>query len=206
MALPVAINGYSGTVRSGTAALAGGHVLGWRLDALRSVARGAIVAAVTLRGPGTDLGGELTLRGLSGQDVAVAGLSGRAAWPLVAAVAPEADLACDIGLVLQAVDVRFAPGLRRGAGRAASAAGACAETGGAPVAVPALEMRLETVGEGLRAAVTRAGPQGEALGEALATNDDRLVVTVRPAGAALAPGMPASGETVLEFPLPWPPG
>ena len=60
---------------------------------------------------------------------------------------------------------------------------------------------IETSDDGLRLVVTGLDAPGTPLAEVEVSNDDRLIVTVSPEGAALVPGMPASGET-LEYPLP----
>ncbi|MBA3324315.1 MAG: hypothetical protein H0T41_03245 [Rhodobacteraceae bacterium] len=74
-----------------------------------------------------------------------------------------------------------------------------------PVPAPAILGELETTGTGLRGVLSLAETPGEALAEAVITNDDRLLLTVYPAGAALVPGLPTAGEISLEFPLPaWP--
>lgn len=206
VALPAGINGYSGTVWRGQAQLAGGHAVDWQVDALGSLAARGIAGDVVVTGPGTDLAGRVTLRGLAGQDLRIEGLTGRAAWPLVVAVAPDLDVACDGAVVLQDVALALAPGLRRGSGSLRSGPATCTETSGAsePVPVPALAGRLETVEEGLRATLAQVEAPEILLAEARATNDDRLIVTVYPEGAALVPGMPAAGETSLEYPFPWP--
>lgn len=206
VAAPVWINGYSGTLWRGVARIDGGHAVAWQLDALRSLAELGVALDVAVTGPGTELAGRAALRGASGQDIGVDGLTGRAAWPLVAALAPDLDFACDGAAVLQDVALRLAPGTRSGAGSLRSGAATCREARGAsePVAVPALAGRLETTASGLRATLVQAAAPETLLAEALATEDGRLVVTLHPAGAALVPGAPVSGEISLEYPLQWP--
>lgn len=207
---PAWINGYSGTLWHGTARIEGGHAAQWRVAPLRSLVSLGVALDVRVTGPGTDLEGRAAVRGPAGHDLRIDGLTGRAAWPLVAAVAPGLDLACDGAAVLQDVAIRFAPDARSGAGSVRSGPASCLETGGdgtggeGPVQIPALAAGLETVADGLAASLTPAGDPDTRLAEARATGDGRLVVTVSPAGAALVPGMPSSGETVLEYPFPWP--
>lgn len=200
---PVEINGYSGTVWNGAVELRGSHSLRWRVDPFASLAGVGLALNVGLRGPGTDLAGLVTLRGFSGRDMRLDGLSGPAGWPLVAALAPELEIACDAAAVAQDVELAVSSGQRSASGSLRSGSGSCVRTDRAmePTPVPALDARLETVPTGVRAVLTAAADPGTPLAEAEVTNDDVLRVTVHPAGAALVPGMPASGETSLEFPL-----
>ncbi len=199
------INGYSGTVWRGQARLPGGHAVDWQVDALASLAAQGVAADIEVSGPGTHLAGRVTLRGLAGHDLRVVGLTGSAAWPLVAAVAPVPGIACDGRVVVEGVELAVAPGLRRGAGRLVSGPATCARSGAEPVPVPPLAARLKTVAEGLRATLARPEAPDMPLAEATATTDDRLIVRVTAEGAGLVPGMPTSGETALEYPFPWPP-
>ena len=100
---------------------------------------------------------------------------------------------------------RPGPNWRRVSGASVStwpaAAGAPAP---GPAPLPALVGRLETVDAGLLAVLSLAEAPDAPLAEAVATPDDRLIVTLHPAGAALAPGLPP-GETTIELlPPAWP--
>lgn len=204
VAPPVEINGYSGTVWNGAADLPGGHSVRWHVDLPGSLASRGLALDVVLRGPGTDLGGRVTLRGLSGRDLRIDGLSGPAAWPLVATLAPKLRIACDAAAVLRDIEITVIPGRRSGEGGLSSGPGSCTRIDRAmpPVPVPALAGRIATVPTGVRAVLTRAESLETPLAEAEITNDNLLLVTIYPEGAALVPGMPSSGETSLEFPLP----
>jgi hypothetical protein len=200
---PVKINGYSGTVWAGAAEMAGGHSLRWRVDLPGSLAALGVVLDTGLRGPGTELAGRVTVRGIRGEDLRLDGLSGPVAWPLVAAMAPRLAIACDAAVAVSDVSLASLGGVRSGAGSLRAGPGACVRSGRemTPVPVPALAARLATEPAGVRAVLTRAEAAETPLAEAMLTAQDVLVVTVFAEGAALVPGMPASGETTLEFPL-----
>lgn len=202
---PAFINGYSGTLWNGQARLRGGHALEWRLAPLASLAAFGPTVDATLTGPGTNLAARIAAplpwrRGLRVDD-----LAGRAAWPLVAALAPPLIVACDAAATFSGLGLAVAPGRFQGEGRAAAGPGLCTRidrADAAPSTLPAIAARLETLDTGLRGVLTLADAPDDPIAEALLADEGRLVVTVYPAGAALVPGMPASGETTLEYPLP----
>ena len=202
---PVEINGYSGTLWSGSAQMAGGHGLDWHVDPAGSLVALSAVLDAEIRGPGTELAGRVSLHGMRGQDLRVEGLNGPVAWPLVAALAPQLAITCDAAAVIENLSLASLDGSRRGTGRLQAGPGTCMRTDRGmtpePVPVPALVARITTEPTGLLAVLTQADAPGTALAEAVITAEDVLKVTVFPAGAALVPGMPASGETTLEFPL-----
>lgn len=201
---PVEINGYSGTVWNGAAGLQGGHALRWRVDGWRSLAAFSVVLDAALEGPGTALGARVTAQGLGAQAIRIEGLDGVAAWPLVAALAPEIGIACaDATARIEDVALTLAPGRRGGSGRAYAGPGFCARVGraGEAAPLPALAAVIAGGEAGLGAVLTLAETPDEPLAEAVLANDDRLVLTVYPEGAALVPGLPTSGEIILEYPL-----
>lgn len=205
VASPPVINGYSGTVWNGEARLAGGHAFDWRLDLRGSLTGLGLRFDATLTGPGADLAAEIAGSPWA-RSLQVRGLAGRARWPLVEALAPGLDIACDAAAVVETLEVEIAPGRRSGSGSLRAGPGACLAPGAmAPVPLPALLGRLETIDVGIRGVLSLADAPDEALAEAVATGDDRLLVTVFPAGAALVPGLPTGGEISLEYPLhAWP--
>ena len=202
---PIEFNGYSGTVWNGAATFAGGHVVRWRVDAVRSAAARAPQVELDVTGPGTELAGHLAIRDTTGRDLRIDALSGRLGWPLVAALAPGLDVACDAAATLANVAIETAAPHRAASGRIAAGPGACSETsgGGAPVPLPELSGVLESGDAGVAMVVTAADAPDVPLGRIEVSDDDRLIVTMEPAAAGLVPGLPTSGATTLEYPLPW---
>lgn len=198
-ALPVEINGYSGTVWNGAAHLDGGHTLRWRLNLRRSFGARALALDLGLEGPGTDLEARLSA---TRRTARLDGTTGVAAWPLVMALAPDLAVTCDVTARLEGVAIALAPGLRSGAGLFQAGPGACLAPGrDAPVPVPPLSVRLAPADTGLLAVLSRSDAPEAPLARAEVTADDRLLLTVYPEGAALVPGLPQAGEIALEYPL-----
>jgi hypothetical protein len=186
----------SGSLRRGAAELGGGHRLTWRLDAGRSLAALGLAGDLRLEGPGTALAGAGTanLRGL-----ALRGVAGEAAWPLLAALRPGLPVDCALSARLLRLDLRAGAGARAGDGAAEIGPGTCRGPGGA-APVPALTARLITTPAGLRAVLALAA-DATPLATGTLTPDDRLRLTVHAAGAALVPGMPASADSEIDMPL-----
>lgn len=198
---PIEFNAYSGTVWNGTASFEGGHAIQWHIDAWATLLSLRPQLDVSVTGPGTGLSGRLALR--SRDDVGLANLGGTLAWPLAASLAPDLEFTCDVTATLTGFALRIAPGFRSGAGTFRAGPGACSETGGQVVPVPDLSGMLATTDDGVHLVVAKTDAPGDPLAEIGLTNADMVVVTVHAAGAALVPDMPASGDTILEYPLPW---
>ena len=177
--------------------------LTWHVDPWWSLTALGPEFDIGVVGPGTELSGHVGLRGLSAEDIRLDALNGRLAWPLLAALVPDLPIGCDAAVTLEDVALRIVPGRRSGSGALRGGPGSCARTDGAEglVVVPDFLGGIETSDDGLRLVVTGLDAPGTPLAEVEVSNDDRLIVTVSPEGAALVPGMPASGET-LEYPLP----
>ena len=124
--------------------------LGWRVDRPWPIAASDLVVDATLQGPGSDLVAEMAVRPLAPREVWVAGLSGRVAWPPVAALAPELDIAAQV----LTVAVGLAQDRRSGAGRLEASLGFWTPRDGSAQPVPALEARIETVETGVRGVPT----------------------------------------------------
>ncbi len=122
VAMPVQFNAYSGTIWNGTASMAGGHSVAWRVDPWRSLIALRPQAEAALTGPGTDVKGHLAFGGSRGNGFEINGLSGRLAWAAVAALVPDLPFGCEIGATLADVAVRSA-GEERGGGGGARGAG-----------------------------------------------------------------------------------
>lgn len=198
VALPPQVEGLSGGLWAGRAALAGGHALEWRLSA-RDLWRGRLTAEATLEGPDTVLDGDLAA---SPFGVEATGWTGRAG-PSLLALGPRLIVeGCTSRAV---VDVGRLAWSRSGAaaaeGTVAIAGGTCAlRRGGGALEVPAMTLALSTAGADAQATLTR-DEDGAALASLGVTGDRRLLLRVEPEGAALVPGMPASAATELEYPF-----
>lgn len=200
--MPAAITSLSGSIWHGQATLVGGHVAQWSVLPWASLGHAALVAQWSLQGPGTQLQGSASLRSNSLRASAV---DGRASWRLVSALAPTLPVTCDlqarvainevviVGNTLETLDgeVRSGPALC-----AANGAGASE-----PVEVPPLRALATTDEQGPRVNVTSADDAATPLARATLSAQNTLALTLLPRGAKLIPGMPSSGETLLEIPL-----
>ncbi len=188
----------SGTLWIGQLMLGPGAAVGWQVAPWESVRALALVVNWRLDGPASLLSGRAALRP---RQAVVDVVSGTLAGPDVAAAAPSLPVACDGTATTEGMRLAIAPDGRDGAGDVATAPMTCRRTDGrgTPQAVPALNARLGRTADGLAVAVTDA--DGTPLGEARLTDDDRVVVTLRAAGAALVPGLPSSGDSEIEMPL-----
>ncbi len=122
----------AGTVWHGALALADGSVARWDWSPVQSVGSGSFAADWTIDGPGTLLTGVARLRPFGATEFA--GVSGRAAWSLLAANAPGLPPGCTIPLIV-ALDRVSASGSR---GTIRSLPGSCPAPDGPPRAVPRL--------------------------------------------------------------------
>lgn len=199
--LPVADEQLSGTVWQGDLRINADHDLGWKFDVGASLFHLGAVFDLRLTGSGTDLSGRASMNGTAFGSVGP--LSGTAAWPLVAAVLPNLPIRCDVSVELQDLTLSATDGNRAGDGTASTAGGQCSRTDDSvdPVPVPALTARIATVPDGVRAMLTRTDAPDTVLAVARLTNDNRIIVTVRPEGAAMIPGMPATSDSEIELPL-----
>lgn len=170
----------------------------WQTALGRSLAAGALVADLSVEGPGTALSGELRARPAR----AALRIEGVAGWPLAAALRPDLAVACETALVLR-LTATVGRRDRAGEGQATSAAGRCGRLDGTvtDVPLPALAYRLTTGSEGLLLAVETDASPATPMAEARLTPDDRLQLTLRQAAAAMVPGLPASGDFALDLPL-----
>jgi Type II secretion system (T2SS), protein N len=190
------LTGMSGTVWHGQGQLDGGHTVTWDTQVLQSVLAMALVADVRVTGPDTALNGRVSL---TPSQVAAGPVTGQAGWPLLAAVMPGLQIACD-GVADVRMDVMILTVPRSATAQVTVAEGFCDRVDGTitRVPVPALVADIATVEDGVEAVVTsKATP----LVTARITNDDRAKVTIHAAGAAMVPGMPSSADSQLDIPL-----
>jgi hypothetical protein len=189
----------SGTLWHGVAGMQD-HQASWNSRLWDSLTAAAWVADLRVTGPETDLAGQWRLRP---GGATLAPLRGQAGWALVEAVMPGLEITCatradvDLARVMVAADARAATGQVR------LAAGTCARVDGTvtDVPLPALLAEIATAPAGVGLRITGIDAPGTPLGNLLVTPDDRLRVTVHAAGAAMVPGLPASGDSQIELPL-----
>lgn len=200
--LPPQIVHLSGTAWNGAAMTRGGFAAGWTIDPWASVLELAVIADWTLAGPDTRLSGRARI---GPGRYRLEGVSGVAGWPLVAAALSGLPFACDPNARVELERLEVDPAGFDAAGRLSTGAGVCREPppSGAPVAVPALVGQLRSVQGGVHLGVAARERPEIALGELLVHAEGRLIVTVHPAGAALVPGMPSSGASIVEIPVPF---
>ena len=200
--LSVPADRFSGTIRNGAARLDDAHRLVWQTADWESLRAIALVVNWRITGPGTDVGGRLALPPAAAR-TDVGPVSGRIAWPLVAALLPGLPIRCEGAADLAALRLALTPGARRASGRIAAAPARCMRTdGGLPaVATPALSAVLASDADGLTAVLSAADAPQTPLASARLTDADRIAVTIHAAGAALVPGMPASADSQIELPL-----
>ena len=189
----------SGTVWHGMAVARGYRVM-WDSRVWPSVMAAAWVADLRISGPDTTLMGQWLLRPGS---ATIAPLRGRMGWGLVETVMPGLEIVCDTVADVDLTSLSLSKSLRQAAGRVQLAAGTCARVDGTvtDVPLPALLADIDTSSEGIGVAITGVDAPDVPLGNLLITPDDRLRVTVHAAGAAMVPGLPASGDSQIELPL-----
>lgn len=170
-----------GTVWHGEAALAGGNLLEWRWQPLRSLTGLGFAAGFTIDGPETALTGG-AVAGVS--SLLLETVRGTADASLLGAM--DLPFACALPLAVQIE--RLAIGGRPGFdGSVRSGAGSCVrkdEVSGLATAVPPLVARA--VGDGRIAIVPRART-AQRLIEIGLDADGTIAVAVTPAGAAMLP-------------------
>lgn len=197
-------NRVSGTIWKGEVQLDGNHVMVWETSAMESVRRMTAVVNWRLTGPGTDLSGRVAVPLPARADrVTFDAVDGNISWPLIDAAMPGLPITCMARARISMLRVSLSGNLRTGEGSLSAPAGSCTRTDGTvePVPTPALSATLASGADGLVAVLTPADAPQTALATGRLTNDDRIIVTVHSAGAALVPGMPSSADSEIELPL-----
>lgn len=189
----------SGTVWDGAAAARGYRAV-WDSQVWPSVMAAGWVADLHINGADTDLAGQWLLRPGT---ATIAPLRGRMGWALVDAAMPGLEIGCDTVADVDLGRVSLIQTMRQAMGRVHLAEGTCARVDGTvtDVPLPALLADVDTSADGVRIAVTGVDAPDVPLGQLLITPDDRLRITVHAAGAAMVPGLPASGDSQIELPL-----
>lgn len=197
---PVAASRLSGTIWQGRMQLDGRHEVTWTTQTAASLWAFGFAADWEIDGPGSDLTGKIVLRP-GGVDLGP--LSGSAAWPLIAAALPGLPIACTGEARLAAVEFRLDGTERTGSGTITTSAAECARLDGEVdrVPAPALHAQITTLPNFLQVLVTPQDGARVPLVTARLTSEDRLVITIHQAGAALVPGMPSTADSELDLPL-----
>ena len=196
VALPPQVETLSGSAWRGRATISGGHVLDWRVS-FRELWLGRLVADTTLDGPDTRLAGVLAL---SPWQASARDWTGRAG-PGLLALAPRLSVAtCSSSAVVAIERLALARRSAAAEGEIGIADGTCSDRSSREYPVPAMTLRLSTDGSDAQAALSRSGATTP-LAQVTVTGDRRLLIRIEPEGAALVPGMPASGPTILEYPF-----
>jgi hypothetical protein len=193
----VQVPGLSGTLWDGQAQLDAGHVAIWDVAARDSMLRWALVFDVQVTGPQTRLTGRVAVRPTQ---IVIGPLAGQAAWPLLAAVLPGLQIACDSVADVHIGRVILTHDARSGVGQVIVNEGFCDRVDGTVtrVPVPALVADITTAEDGIQAVVTS---DDVPLVTARITNADRAQITIHAAGAAMVPGMPSSADSQIDVPL-----
>jgi hypothetical protein len=198
VALPPDVT-LSGTVWHGVATM-NSHQATWNSRVWDSVTAVSWVADLRVTGPETDLAGQWVLRPSGGT---IAPLRGRAGWTLVDAVMPGLEITCATTADVDIASAMIAADARAATGQVRLAPGSCARVDGtiSDVPLPALLADVATTPDGVGVTITALDRPGVPLGNLVVTPDDRLRITVFAAGAAMVPGLPASGDSQIELPL-----
>ena len=192
--LPTQITDLRGTIWRGHATLTNGYALDWN-GHLAALILAKIAADVTLTGADTQLTGTFTL---GPRTMALRDLTGRAG-PGLLALAPGLPIdSCTSRAIIDVTRASFGPGRAAAEGQIAVDAGECLDFAGNTFAIPALTLTLHSVGND---AVADLSDTQSALAQLTIAGDRRLIIRVEPAGAALIPGMPTAGVTMLEYPF-----
>ena len=197
---PLATSRLSGTVWQGQMQVDGGHAVTWTARTGASLWAFGLAADWQVTGPGTDLAGGVVLWPGA---VRLAGVSGVAGWPLIAAALPGLPITCSGQARVAAVELLLDSADRSGSGTVTAPASECSRRDGQGGAVPtpALHAQITTEPDAVQVLVTPQDGARVPLVTARLTDADRLVVTIHRAGAALVPGMPNTADSELDLPL-----
>lgn len=190
----------SGTIWRGEAALNGGDRLAWRFAPLRTIAGLAYAADLTMTGAQTDLTGRVALRP---QSIRLDSVAGRAGGSLLRAAFPDLPFTCDLGVQVDLPHVVIGTGAPDIRGDVRSTPGTCTpRAGGAASPIPALIATTQTLGtNGTALTITPLTERRRLLARTVFTQDGRVAITIRPAGAALFPFASPPGGLSLETTL-----
>lgn len=187
--------GVAGTVWNGEVGVAGGASFSWKMAPLRSLTSLAFAADWKATGPDTDLGGQM-LRHIGGRTV-LDHVSGAADANLLRALQPNLPFTCNLTLQVEMQRIATGGGARMADGKVTTDPGSCrAKSGGGPVAVPALLISAEHVGDKTTIRVAPSAQRLKTLMTAVLGEDGSLDISMTPDGAAILPfvGLPGGAR------------
>lgn len=186
------IAAVGGTIWHGEAALVGGNRLEWRWAPLRSIAGFGFAVDWRVTGAATDLGGRALLRR---DGVRLDLVSGRADGSLIAAIAPDLPIRCDLMIQADLPLLVIGSADQQVEGMLRSEPGTCA-SGGAIAPLPPM-VAASRGSRGGRSALrlVAAGQPGRLLAELVLRKEGAMDLRVTPAGAALLPFVLPPGGT-----------
>ncbi|MBQ1496795.1 MAG: type II secretion system protein N [Sphingomonas sp.] len=187
--------GVAGTVWNGEVGIAGGATFAWHMAPLRSLTSLAFAADWKATGPNTDLGGQM-LQHLGGRTV-LDHVSGSADASLFRALQPNLPFTCNLALQIEMRRIASGGGTRIADGKVTTDPGSCrAKNGGGPVAVPALLITAEHVGDRTTIRVAPSAQRLKTLMTAILSEDGTLDIAMTPEGAAILPfvGLPGGAR------------
>lgn len=189
--------GVEGTIWHGAVGIAGGSTLAWDWAPLRSLTSLGFASDWRMTGGNTDLGGRALVK--PGGRTVLDTVSGAADASLLMALQSDLPFRCEMTMQVEMPRIAIGGGARMADGVATSAPGACAATGGVAVAVPALRLSAEHVGQVTRILLTPATQRRQVLVDATLAEDGALAVSLTPAGAATLPFIGLPGGAALSF-------
>lgn len=187
--------GVAGTVWNGEVGVAGGASFSWKMAPLRSLTSLAFAADWKATGPDTDLGGQM-IRHIGGRTV-LDHVSGAADANLLRALQPNLPFTCNLTLQVEMQRIATGGGARMADGKVTTDPGSCrARNGGAPVAVPALLISAEHIGDKTTIRVAPSAQRLKTLMTAVLGEDGALDISMTPDGAAILPfvGLPGGAR------------
>jgi hypothetical protein len=187
--------GVAGTVWNGEVGVAGGASFSWEMAPLRSLTSLAFAADWKATGPDTDLGGQM-IRHIGGRTV-LDHVSGAADANLLRALQPNLPFTCNLTLQVEMQRIATGGGARMADGKVTTDPGSCrARNGGAPVAVPALLISAEHIGDKTTIRVAPSAQRLKTLMTAVLGEDGALDISMTPDGAAILPfvGLPGGAR------------
>jgi hypothetical protein len=188
--------GVAGTVWNGEVGIAGGASFSWKMAPLRSLTSVAFAADWRATGPDTDLGGQM-IRHIGGRTV-LDHVSGSADSSLFRALQPNLPFSCNLAMQIEMQRIAVGGGARMADGKVTTDPGSCRAKNGGPVAVPALLISAEHVGDKTTIRVAPSAQRMKTLMTAVLGEDGALDISMTPEGAAVLPFVGLPGGTRIQ--------